>query len=113
MRNKVLAPILLVLGLFMLSGGFTSLSNHTVTCDGKAMASGDTCQQVDRRADDHGTGLFLVALGSAMTIGGIVWTIRAYRRRPTEPPYYMLPGDPPLYIRPAGGQAYDQPPPPE
>ncbi len=48
MRNKVLAPILVVLGLFMLIGGFTSLNTHTVTCDGKAMRSGDTCQHVDR-----------------------------------------------------------------
>ncbi|MDT5138616.1 MAG: hypothetical protein QOD58_2878, partial [Mycobacterium sp.] len=49
MRNKVLAPLVVVLGLIMLYGGFTTLNSDNVTCGGKTMRNGQTCREVHRR----------------------------------------------------------------
>lgn len=116
MRNKVLPPVLIVVGLFMLYGGFNLLNQQNVTCGGKDMRNGDTCREVHRRSghttrrsyaeqrdDNHSSALMLLALGPAMMIGGTVWAIRSYRKRPAAAPQ--------SYYPPQAGQGYYPPPP--
>ena len=126
MRNKIVAPALAVLGLFMLFGGFSMLNNDKVTCGGKNMRNGDTCREVHRRSghttrrsfdqqrkDNHSTSLALLGLGSAMTIGGLVWSVVSYRKRPTAAPNYYAPPGGQAYYPPFSGQPPlpGQPPP--
>jgi hypothetical protein len=115
MRNKVLAPLVVVLGLIMLYGGFTTLNSDNVTCGGKTMRNGQTCREVHRRSghttrrsfneqrDDHqSTGYMLLGIGSVLVIGGVVWTFVTYRRRPAAPQNYQPPGAPPYHPPPGG-----------
>jgi hypothetical protein len=133
MRNKVLAPLVVVLGLFVLYGGFTTLNSDNVTCGGKTMRNGQTCREVHRRSghttrrsfieqrdDNQSTGYVLLGIGSVLVIGGVVWTFVTYRRRPAAPQNYLPPGAPPFHppqggppqYPPPGGQPHYPPPAP-
>lgn len=131
MRGKILAPLAIIVGLGMLYGGYSSLNETSVTCGGKTMHSGDTCKETSRktghttrrsmsqqRDSNKQTGWILIGLGSLATVGGIVSTIGAYRRRPAGPqnfpppagqPYSPPPANQP-YSPPPGGQPYYPPP---
>lgn len=123
MRNKVLPPILVVVGLFMLFGGFSMLNDNKVTCGGQDMRNGDTCREVHRRSghttrrsyaeqreSNHTSALMLLVLGPAMMIGGTVWAIRSYRSRPAAPQNYYPPSGGPGFYPPPPGQPYYPPP---
>lgn len=126
MRNKVLAPVVVALGVLMLFGGFTSMSNARVTCAGKSMHNGDTCREYHRRSgrttrhsyseqrdNNHQSGLVEIGIGSVLTVGGIVWTVLSYRRRPGLPQGHPQPGGPGTYppYPPMGGPSPGLPPP--
>lgn len=108
MRNKVLAAVVVVLGVLMVVGGVTSLSSDHVRCAGKSMHAGDTCREVHRRSgrtskrsyseqrdNNHQSGLVEVGIGSVLTVGGIVWTVISFRRRPKAPSDHRPPDGPP------------------
>lgn len=94
MRKKILAPIIVFVGLLGLHGGCRLLASDSATCGTGTMPNGETCRQ---RKDEIPSDWFVIGFGSLMTIYGIGSTYSAYRRPPPTSPFDSGPHDQEYY----------------